>query len=973
MRPSSSSSGLVNQTQEGEQRCLNSELWHACAGPLVSLPALGSRVVYFPQGHSEQVAASTNKEIDAHIPNYPSLPPQLICQLHNVTMHADVETDEVYAQMTLQPLSPQEQKDPYLPAELGTPSKQPTNYFCKTLTASDTSTHGGFSVPRRAAEKVFPPLDFSQQPPAQELIARDLHDIEWKFRHIFRGQPKRHLLTTGWSVFVSAKRLVAGDSVLFIWNENNQLLLGIRRASRPQTVMPSSVLSSDSMHIGLLAAAAHAAATNSRFTIFYNPRASPSEFVIPLAKYAKAVYHTRVSVGMRFRMLFETEESSVRRYMGTITGISDLEPARWPNSHWRSVKVGWDESTAGERQPKVSLWEIEPLTTFPMYPSPFPLRLKRPWPSGLPSLHGGNDDDIGLNPLLWLQNSDRMQSLNFQGLGMAPWMQPRLDASMLALQPDMYHAMAAAALKEIRTVDPSKQAAPAMLQFQQPQSISNRSTSLLASQLLQQMQPLSQQTILQSIQDSQNQNQAQAQFLQHQLQHCHSFSDPQQQLPTPSQPQQQHHHQQLQQQRQQHQLQQQQQQSQQQQLQQQQQQQLHKQQQQQQLQKQQQQQQQQQQQLQLQKNQHLQQQQNQQLLQHQHQHQQHSSHQQIPSHQLTSVSQSQAASLPVKPSFSQQGCPDTNGNPIPTSGVSPLHNILRSFSPEEASNILGLPRSSALVTSGVWPSKRLAVETILPSGTLQSQVELLGPPQANIVQHSFSMPPFPGKECSLEQEGSTDPQSHLLFGVNIDSSLLLMQNGMPSLRSDASETDSATMPFATGNFLGNAGTDFPLNQSLTSSSCLEESGFLQSPENVGQVNPQSGNFVKVYKMGSFGRSLDISKFSNYQELRNELGRLFGLEGQLEDPLRSGWQLVFVDRENDHLLLGDDPWQEFVNNVWCIKILSPQEVQQMGKEGDELLDSVPIKRLSGSTCDDYVGRQDSRSMSNGITSVGSLEY
>jgi hypothetical protein len=38
-----------------EQKCLNSELWHACAGPLVSLPAVGSRVVYFPQGHSEQV------------------------------------------------------------------------------------------------------------------------------------------------------------------------------------------------------------------------------------------------------------------------------------------------------------------------------------------------------------------------------------------------------------------------------------------------------------------------------------------------------------------------------------------------------------------------------------------------------------------------------------------------------------------------------------------------------------------------------------------------------------------------------------------------------------------------------------------------------------------------------------------------------------------------------------------------------
>ena len=30
--------------------------------------------------------------------------------------------------------------------------------FCKALTASDTSTHGGFSVPRRAAEDCFPPL-----------------------------------------------------------------------------------------------------------------------------------------------------------------------------------------------------------------------------------------------------------------------------------------------------------------------------------------------------------------------------------------------------------------------------------------------------------------------------------------------------------------------------------------------------------------------------------------------------------------------------------------------------------------------------------------------------------------------------------------------------------------------------------------------------------------------------------------------
>ncbi|XP_022720240.1 auxin response factor 6-like [Durio zibethinus] len=898
-----SSAGFNPQTQEGEKRVLNSELWHACAGPLVSLPPVGSRVVYFPQGHSEQVAASTNKEVDAQIPNYPSLPPQLICQLHNVTMHADIETDEVYAQMTLQPLSPQEQKETYLPAELGSPNKQPTNYFCKTLTASDTSTHGGFSVPRRAAEKVFPPLDFSQQPPAQELTARDLHDNEWKFRHIFRGQPKRHLLTTGWSVFVSAKRLVAGDSVLFIWNEKNQLLLGIRRANRPQTVMPSSVLSSDSMHLGLLAAAAHAAATNSRFTIFYNPRASPSEFVIPMAKYIKAVYHTRVSVGMRFRMLFETEESSVRRYMGTITGISDLDPVRWPNSYWRSVKVGWDESTAGERQPRVSLWEIEPLTTFPMYTSPFSLRLKRPWPPGLPSFNGIKDDDLGMSsPLMWLRgDADRgMHSLNFQGIGVTPWMQPRLDASMLGLQPDVYQAMAAAALQEMRAVEPSKPATASLLQFQQPQNFPSRPAALIQPQTLQQSQPRG---FLQGVEDNQHQAQLKAQVqtqphvLQQQLHHENLFNNQQQ------------HQQQLQ-----HPLSQ--------------------------------------------------------------QHQQLVDHQQISSavsamSQYASASQSKSSPLQAIPSLCQQhSFSDSNGNPVTSPIVSPLHSLLGSFPQDESSNLLN--RSNPVITSVGWPSKRAAVD-VLSSGSPQCilpQVEQLGTPRTNMSQNSISLPPFPGRECSIDQDGGSDPQSHLLFGVNIEPSSLLMQNGMSSLRGVGSDSDSTTIPFSS-NYTSTAGTDFSVNPVMTPSSCIDESGFLQSPENVCQGNPQT--YVKVYKSGSFGRSLDISKFSSYNELRGELARMFGLEGQLEDPPRSGWQLVFVDRENDILLLGDDPWPEFVNSVWCIKILSPPEVQQMGKRGLELLSSVPVQRLSNGSCDDYVSRQDSRNLSSGIATVGSLDY
>lgn len=71
---------------------------------------------------------------------------------------------------------------------------------------------------------------------------------------------------------------------------------------------------------------------------FFINRASLSEFVVPLAKYQKAMY-MQVSLGMRFRMMFETEESGIRRYMGTITGISDLDPIHWKNSQWRNLQV----------------------------------------------------------------------------------------------------------------------------------------------------------------------------------------------------------------------------------------------------------------------------------------------------------------------------------------------------------------------------------------------------------------------------------------------------------------------------------------------------------------------------------------------------------------------------------------------------------------------------------------------------------
>lgn len=52
----------------------------------------------------------------------------------------------------------------------------------------------------------------------------------------------------------------------------------------------------------------------------------------------------------------------------------------------------------------------------------------------------------------------------------------------------------------------------------------------------------------------------------------------------------------------------------------------------------------------------------------------------------------------------------------------------------------------------------------------------------------------------------------------------------------------------------------------------------------------------------------MTNFKNYEELLSAIEYMFGLEGLLNDQRGSGWKLVYVDYENDVLLVGDDPWE-----------------------------------------------------------------
>ncbi|KAL5786964.1 hypothetical protein ACOSP7_003913 [Xanthoceras sorbifolium] len=331
------------------------ELWHACAGPLASVPREGELVYYFPQGHLEQLQALTRQGMEQHV-RYFDLPSNIVCRVVNVQLLAEPQTDEVYAQITLLPKSNQGEyasRDPPVPEP-----RSNVLSLCKTIAASDTGTNSVLSISGMDADSCLPPRDMSLH---QELVAMDLHRNEWHFQHIFQDEPGCHVLTTGWSEYVTSKKLVAGDAFILQRGDDDKLRVGVRRNVGQQTSRPSSIISSESMYLGLLATASNAILRGTMFTIFYKPRTIRSNFIVNVKKYIEAI-RCNFFVGMRFKMRFEGEEVSVQSFSGTIVGFEDYCSSMWSDSKWRSLKVQWDEpsSICPER---VSPWEVEPFVS----------------------------------------------------------------------------------------------------------------------------------------------------------------------------------------------------------------------------------------------------------------------------------------------------------------------------------------------------------------------------------------------------------------------------------------------------------------------------------------------------------------------------------------------------------------------------------------------------------------------------------
>ncbi|CAI5530034.1 unnamed protein product, partial [Closterium sp. Naga37s-1] len=199
--------------------------------------------------------------------------------------------------------------------------------FCKTLTASDTSTHGGLSVPRKAADTCLPQLDMTQDIPSQRLRVVDIYGNSWIFRHVYRGSPKRHLLTTGWSAFVSSRGLVAGDRVLFVRGQDGYLKVSIRRKTVPPVATPlaygmfasgtgGSSMGAGGMDVeGTVRMATMAYERRCPLTVVFHPRLPGcAPFLIPLSAFCLSLLRKQhLRWGSELRAPFEAEDFTMRR------------------------------------------------------------------------------------------------------------------------------------------------------------------------------------------------------------------------------------------------------------------------------------------------------------------------------------------------------------------------------------------------------------------------------------------------------------------------------------------------------------------------------------------------------------------------------------------------------------------------------------------------------------------------------------
>ncbi|GFZ17902.1 auxin response factor 16 [Actinidia rufa] len=301
------------------EKSLDSQLWHACAGGMVQMPPVNSKVFYFPQGHAEHALPTTVDFGDLR-----RIPALILCRVAAVRFMADAETDEVYAKIRLVPIRNNE-----------------GDY-------DDEGRRMGICALESAAPKRELPVVLNLTPDG--ILPPGNCVSPFVAFSAFLREDENKLMRNG-----SSGNLNSGVGVG-----------GLRGKGR---VRPEDVVEAASL-----------AANGQSFEVVYYPRASTPEFCIK-ASSVRASMRIQWCAGLRFKMPFETDDSRISWFMGTVASVQGADPIRWPNSPWRILQgschlafaivlvltsslqtkfqVAWDEPDLLQNVKRVSPWLVE--------------------------------------------------------------------------------------------------------------------------------------------------------------------------------------------------------------------------------------------------------------------------------------------------------------------------------------------------------------------------------------------------------------------------------------------------------------------------------------------------------------------------------------------------------------------------------------------------------------------------------------
>ncbi|XP_058746567.1 auxin response factor 22-like [Vicia villosa] len=290
--------------------------------------------------------------------------PLILCTVSAVDLLADPETQQVYAKLLLTsvidgsvvPLEASNEED----------VDQIVSY-AKTLTRSDVKSRSVLYVPAACAKSIFPALprfDSRNQSPFQDLFLTEVCGVVWKFRYVFRGYTLRHLFTTGWSGFVREKKLVRGDTIVFIKNSAGNISVGIRRKMN----LPSTVKITEKE----VNEAAELAEKNAAFEVVYYPTVGGFDFVVG-AKIVEDAMKVNWRRWMRVTHMVKNDDTTngCSIFHGTISNLST--PVTRP---WRMLQIEWDEPHVSENLEQLCPWQVEVISNSLTPDIQFPLTKK---------------------------------------------------------------------------------------------------------------------------------------------------------------------------------------------------------------------------------------------------------------------------------------------------------------------------------------------------------------------------------------------------------------------------------------------------------------------------------------------------------------------------------------------------------------------------------------------------------------------